>query len=354
MYNRSDWDELTNGRIIMVKVTYPQDNKLNEKQTAAIAEGAEWVKNWYQQRNESGHFTELSEHPEFEEVMSRAENVQVIVADDMYTALEQALERGDLHFKDEILLLCGGKEMALEAFKKANQKKRENAADGDMVIGGISVSRYIDEPVIVFNQAVLPGLSPEEIESLVVHEMTHVVEAKTSEMMSQAIHGDYGNLYDEYADNPKEMYARLMQLRHHFNLAPDHECTEEDVARMREECAKRREEFAKKNEQDAAVPEYVDFMMFDRYSDTEILLLLNYTSENIMPGQEHIVDDRALLADNMRRDFALVGAKERAFDRSAAAQPRQVSAEPEKDDHTSQAVELDARLISRLTERQYS
>lgn len=338
----------------MVRLINSQDSTLSAEQKAAIEDGANWVCDWYQQRKASGNFTELPEAPEFEEVMSRAQNVQVMVADDMYASLEQALERGELHFRDEILLMCGSQEMALEALKKANQSKRESAIANGQVLGGINVSRYVEEPVIVLNQKVMESLGPEEIKSVMVHETTHAAGATTSEQMLAMIHGDLGSSFDAYADSPREMYARLMQLRQHFGLAPDKECSEEDVSRMREACEKRHNDFIKENGEDKEVPEYIDFMMFDRYSEQEIQLLLNYTADNALPGQERMEIDRTLLAGDLRRDVALSQAKERAFDRATAAISSPERPMQANKDNEHPTVEVDARFLLRLNDRQYS
>ncbi len=329
----------------MVQIISGEETQLSAEQQAAVQDGAAWVADWYQVRKDSGNYTELPEQPEFDGVMSRLDNIKVIVADDMYTALEQALERGDLHFRPEIIALCGSEEMALEALKAANQSKRGKAAAGEQVIGGISVSKYVTEPAIVLNGEVVKDLKPEELESLIVHETTHAAEAQTSELMLSMIHGDVGTVHDAYADNPREMYARLMQLRHHFKLPADKECTVEDVARMREECTLRHDKYKAEHGEGAEVPEFVDFMMFDRYADEEILMLLNYTADNGRSGNE----DRTLLAGDMRRDAVLSQAKGRAFERSAANKGGEIPTKEEP--QAARQTRIDGQIMARLAER---
>lgn len=73
-------------------------------------------------------------------------------------------------------------------------------------------------------------------ESIGVHEYTHSADGYNQEKMIQALKDKYSDtlhlnnvVEDEYLDSPWEIYARLMQLRHHLNADPKHKFTNDEI-----------------------------------------------------------------------------------------------------------------------------
>lgn len=168
--------------------------------------------------------------------------------------------------------------------------------------------------------------------------------------------------YDAYKDSGMEIYARLMQMRKDLALDADKVFTLEDVAAMRRKCMEKRAAYEKRQkekdnaatvlseevgalpggaavlsekaeslpEEAAAMPEQmkprqdigeiydglapqdIDTMIFERYSDEQIMHLLNDVSDLDKPGNEAVkCMSRDALFDGMKRDFAMAAAGER-------------------------------------------
>ena len=175
--------------------------------------------------------------------------------------------------------------------------------------------------------------------------------------------------YDAYKDSGMEIYARLMQMRKDLALDADKVFTLEDVAAMRRKCMEKRAAYEKQqkekdnaakvlpdgadalpggaavlseeaaampeaatvlSEEAAAMPEQmklrqdigeiydglapqdIDTMIFERYSDEQIMHLLNDVSDLDKPGNEAVKGmSRDALFDGMKRDFAMAAAGER-------------------------------------------
>ena len=182
--------------------------------------------------------------------------------------------------------------------------------------------------------------------------------------------------YDAYKDSGMEIYARLMQMRKDLALDADKVFTLEDVAAMRRKCMEKRAAYEKQqkekdnaakvlpdgadalpggaavlsekaaalpeettvlskevtvlSEEAAAMPEQmkprqdigeiydglapqdIDTMIFERYSDEQIMHLLNDVSDLDKPGNEAVKGmSRDALFDGMKKDFAMAAAGER-------------------------------------------
>lgn len=182
--------------------------------------------------------------------------------------------------------------------------------------------------------------------------------------------------YDAYKDSGMEIYARLMQMRKDLALDADKVFTLEDVAAMRRKCMEKRAAYEKQQKEkdnaakvlpdgadalpggaavlseeaealpeettvlsketsilseeagampeqmksrqdigeiyDGLAPQDIDTMIFERYSDEQIMHLLNDVSDLDKPGNEAVNGmSRDALFDGMKRDFAMAAAGER-------------------------------------------
>lgn len=182
--------------------------------------------------------------------------------------------------------------------------------------------------------------------------------------------------YDAYKDSGMEIYARLMQMRKDLALDADKVFTLEDVAAMRRKCMEKRAAYEKRQKEkdnaakvlpdgadalpggaavlsekaealpeeaaampeaatvlseeagampeqmkprqdigeiyDGLAPQDIDTMIFERYSDEQIMHLLNDVSDLDKPGNEAVKGmSRDALFDGMKRDFAMAAAGER-------------------------------------------
>lgn len=283
----------------------------------------------------------------------------------------EALKKGKLHFRDSIIRTYGSKENALKALKVAMAARGES--DGNI---GFNARAVVKEPTVFINIANYKKnkghieLCP--LSSLVLHEAAHAADLRFSENMVSVIGNkkvNPGVEYDAYKDSGMEIYARLMQMRKDLALDADKVFTLEDVAAMRRKCMEKRAAYEKRQkekdnaakvlpdgadvlpggaavlsekaeslpeeapvllEEAAALPEQmksrqdigeiydglapqdIDTMIFERYSDEQIMHLLNDVSDLDKPGNEAVKGmSRDALFDGMKRDFAMAAAGER-------------------------------------------
>ena len=123
-----------------------------------------------------------------------------------------------------------------------------------------------------------------------VHEITHAVTAGMRNEL--VVEGSLSQLTvrtrDDYWDHPSEIYARIAELRYNLNVEPGHVFTEQEVSKIRARCEqdlkqykKEVKEIGKKQfkslDQLPLDGKVIDHQLFIRYSDKEIMHLLNDT-----------------------------------------------------------------------------
>ena len=292
----------------------------------------------------------------------------------------EALEKGELHFRDSIIRTYGSKENALKALKAAMAARGES--DGNI---GFNARAVVKEPTVFINIANYKKnkghIELRPLSSLVLHEAAHAADLRFSENMVSVIGNkevNPGVEYDAYKDSGMEIYARLMQMRKDLALDADKVFTLEDVAAMRRKCMEKRAAYEKRQKEkdnavkvlpdgadalpggaavlsekaealpeeaaampergdclvrktagwrmpeqmklrqdigeiyDGLAPQDIDTMIFERYSDEQIMHLLNDVSDLDKPGNEAVKGmSRDALFDGMKRDFAMAAAGER-------------------------------------------
>ena len=224
--------------------------------------------------------------------------------------------------------------------------------------------------------------------------------------------------YDAYKDSGMEIYARLMQMRKNLALDADKVFTLEDVAAMRRKCMEKRAAYEKQqkekdnaakvlpdgadalpggaavlsekaaalpeettvlskevtvlSEEAAAMPEQmkprqdigeiydglapqdIDTMIFERYSNEQIMHLLNDVSDLDKPGNEAVKGmSRDALFDGMKKDFAMAAAGERVKTHIVVRQDtKQTATEPEE--KRTEKAAFDAAIWRGRNEKYYS
>ena len=269
----------------------------------------------------------------------------------------EALEKGELHFRDSIIRDYGSKENALKALKAAMAVRGES--DGNI---GFNARAVVKEPTVFINIANYKKnkghIELRSLSSLVLHEAAHAADLRFSENMVSVIGNkevNSGVEYDAYRDSGMEIYARLMQMRKDLALDADKVFTLEDVAAMRQKCMEKRAAYEKQQKEkdnaakvlpdgadalsgrmaavlpekaamseqmkirqdigeiyDGLAPQDIDTMIFECYSDEQIMHFLNDVSDLGQPGNEAVKGmSRDALFDGMKRDFAMAAAGER-------------------------------------------
>lgn len=315
-----------------------------------VYDGLFSLREWLEDRKKSGKIIDNGQ--DYAQAIQNIDGIQVFVTEKGTSRYVEALEKGELHFRDSIIRTYGSKENALKALKAAMAARGES--DGNI---GFNARAVVKEPTVFINIANYKKnkghLELRPLSSLVLHEAAHAADLRFSENMVSVIGNkevNPGVEYDAYKDSGMEIYARLMQMRKDLALDADKVFTLEDVAAMRRKCMEKRAAYEKRQkekdnaakvlpdgadalpggaavlsekaevlpEEAAAMPEQmksrqdIDTMIFERYSDEQIMHLLNDVSDLDKPGNEAVNGmSRDALFDGMKRDFAMAAAGER-------------------------------------------
>lgn len=389
------------------------------------------LREWLEDRKKSGKIIDNGQ--DYAQAIQNIDGIQVFVTEKGTSRYVEALEKGELHFRDSIIRTYGSKENALKALKAAMAARGES--DGNI---GFNARAVVKEPTVFINIANYKKnkghIELRPLSSLVLHEAAHAADLRFSENMVSVIGNkevNSGVEYDAYKDSGMEIYARLMQMRKDLALDADKVFTLEDVAAMRRKCMEKRAAYKKQQQEkdnaakvlpsgadalpgsatvlpekeavlsekaavlsekaealpgEAAVlseqmkpgqdigeiygglaPQDIDTMIFERYSDEQIMHLLNDVSDLGKPGNEAVKGmSRDALFDGMKRDFAMAAAGERvkthiAREKGAVGNAggtavrqgtKQAAAEPEEKKPEKAA--FDAAIWRGQNERYYS
>ena len=320
------------------------------------------LREWLEDRKKSGKIIDNGQ--DYAQAIQNIDGIQVFVTEKGTSRYVEALEKGELHFRDSIIRTYGSKENALKALKAAMAARGES--DGNI---GFNARAVVKEPTVFINIANYKKnkghIELRPLSCLVLHEAAHAADLRFSENMVSVIGNkevNPGVEYDAYKDSGMEIYARLMQMRKDLALDADKVFTLEDVAAMRRKCMEKRAAYEKRQKEkdnaatvlsekaealpeeaaampeaatvlseeagampeqmkprqdigeiyDGLAPQDIDTMIFECYSDEQIMHLLNDVSDLDKPGNEAVKGmSRDALFDGMKRDFAMAAAGER-------------------------------------------
>lgn len=396
------------------------------------------LREWLEDRKKSGKIIDNGQ--DYARAIQNIDGIQVFVTEKGTSRYVEALEKGELHFRDSIIRTYGSKENALKALKAAMAARGES--DGNI---GFNARAVVKEPTVFINIANYKKnkghIELRPLSSLVLHEAAHAADLRFSENMVSVIGNkevNSGVEYDAYKDSGMEIYARLMQMRKDLALDADEVFTLEDVAAMRRKCMEKRAMYKKQQQEkdnaakvlsngadalpggatvlpgeapvlfekaavlsekaealpgeaavlsgeapvlseqmklrrdigeiyDGLAPQDIDTMIFERYSNEQIMHFLNDVSDLGKPGNEAVKGmSRDALFDGMKRDFAMAAAGERvkthiAREKGAVGNAggtavrqgtKQAAAEPEEKKPEKAA--FDAAIWRGQNERYYS
>lgn len=421
-----------------VKIYTDDEKTVSPIVRSEVYDGLFSLREWLEDRKKSGKIIDNGQ--DYARAIQNIDGIQVFVTEKGTSRYVEALEKGELHFRDSIIRTYGSKENALKALKAAMAARGES--DGNI---GFNARAVVKEPTVFINIANYKKnkghIELRPLSSLVLHEAAHAADLRFSENMVSVIGNkevNPGGEYDAYKDSGMEIYARLMQMRKDLALDADKVFTLEDVAAMRRKCMEKRAAYKKQQQEKdnaakvlpsgadalpggatvlsekaealpgeapvlfekAAVlseeapvlsektavlseqmklrqdigeiygglaPQDIDTMIFERYSDEQIMHLLNDVSDLGKPGNEAVKGmSRDALFDGMKRDFAMAAAGERvkthiAREKGAVGNAggtavrqgtKQAAAEPEEKKPEKAA--FDAAIWRGQNERYYS
>lgn len=359
-----------------VKIYTDDEKTVSPIVRSEVYDGLFSLREWLEDRKKSGKIIDNGQ--DYAQAIQNIDGIQVFVTEKGTSRYVEALEKGELHFRDSIIRTYGSKENALKALKAAMAARGES--DGNI---GFNARAVVKEPTVFINIANYKKnkghIELRPLSSLVLHEAAHAADLRFSENMVSVIGNkevNPGVEYDAYKDSGMEIYARLMQMRKDLALDADKVFTLEDVAAMRRKCMEKRAAYEKQQKEkdnaakvlpdgadalpggaavlsekaealpeeaaampeaatvlseeagampeqmkprqdigeiyDGLAPQDIDTMIFERYSDEQIMHLLNDVSDLDKPGNEAVKGmSRDALFDGMKRDFAMAAAGER-------------------------------------------
>lgn len=338
-----------------VKIWTDDGEKVSPAVRSEVYDGLFSLREWLAERKRSGKV--IDNEQDYAQAIQNIDGIQVFVTEKGTSRCVDALEKGELHFRDEVIRHFGSEENTLKALKTAMAARGES--DDNI---GFNARAFVKEPTVFINIANYKKnkghIELRPLSSLVLHEAAHAADLRFSENMVSVIGNkevNSGVEYDAYRDSGVEIYARLMQMRKDLALDADKVFTLEDVAAMRQKCMEKRAAYEKQQKEkdnaakvlpdgadalfgrmasvlpkkaamseqmkirqdigeiyDGLAPQDIDTMIFECYSDEQIMHFLNDVSDLGKPGNEAVKGmSRDALFDGMKRDFAMAAAGER-------------------------------------------
>lgn len=264
----------------------------NPQDIADVLKAIDWVQQWYAERAKlmrPDGFPYLTEN-EAKLIQNRFSELKVILSEHPYLELYQEVLAGRLHLRGS---LPESYQLTPSEVKKLKQASKD-------MVGFYSPS--LKEPNVFLNPKELldanlhweqsrTGTVNGSLSKAAVHEITHAVTAGMRNEL--VVEGSLSQLTvrtrDDYWDHPSEIYARIAELRYNLNVEPGHVFTEQEVSKIRARCEqdlkqykKEVKEIGKKQfkslDQLPLDGKVIDHQLFIRYSDKEIMHLLNDTA----------------------------------------------------------------------------
>ncbi|MBP5352903.1 MAG: hypothetical protein J6Y91_03970 [Alphaproteobacteria bacterium] len=256
------------------------DNPSIETQQA-IKDGINWIANWYKDRCDAG----VISSEEYADAVKKLQQVKIYTTKQGTNRVTEELEKGNLHFKPELLK----KGASVEMWKKLMAQKNTFPL-------GWCAKDNIEEPVIILDIDKIKekmGNDPKAITSEVIHELTHLtadsfhaeqdvkkiiygenIDGAAKRAYNSAHHQSVGNItinpniiadtntalvvpvidnaktllhsntgenydfmndgvsYNKYLDGNNEIYARMMQLRYENGLKAGELIRPDDLHKM--------------------------------------------------------------------------------------------------------------------------
>ena len=258
-----------------------ENNNPSVETQQAIKDGINWLANWYKDRCDAG----IISSDEYSKAVEKLQQAKIYTTKQGTNRVTEELEKGNLHFKSDLLK----KGATVEKWKNLMAKKNTFPL-------GWCARDNIEEPVIILDIDKIKekyGNDPKVITSEVIHELTHLTadvfnaEQDIKKIMSgvsadnktktaynlfhnkgaenvdinpniiadtntalvipendnanallnsntEEIHGFMrdGVAYNKYLDGNNEIYARIMQLRYENGLKADDVISDEELKKI--------------------------------------------------------------------------------------------------------------------------
>lgn len=290
-------------------------DKLSESQAKDIQRALDWVRSWYEgryKRKDANGKPYLS-GTEYALIQNRLDNLKVIISKYPLLTLYQDVLDSKLHFHKSLPADYELTEKEANALKELSKG----------MIG--MYSPLLREPAVFLNPEELLDSNLHWVKNegntihgslakAAVHEITHAATTgftRQEDAVKHSIKSPSFQQSNEYYDLPVEVYARIAELRYNLNADPSHVFTIEEIRQFRNKAEKDHKQYTKDIksvgkkkiqtlEQLPLDGKLLDHQLFSRYSDEEIMHLLNDTACRELQDldREHqwnIMDERTML-----------------------------------------------------------
>ncbi len=271
----------------------------------------EWLSHWYSQRTnyKLGEGLGIVGKVDVYNVKAKLSKTWVCANKGGAACIRQALQQGELS------TLASEEELADYGLSPDGQVVDESQFNKLFVLSDEVAGRFIpifDVPVVIINTDLIHQKQAEGLPiyagDTLIHELTHGLERTADERIAEKMI----NQKDAYLDAGDEVYARLNEVRAHYQLDPTKAVTLDDIQSMRQRMQVEKQAFLnKRSELDrdkahmkgALVPELFNALpkilvvdkVLSRYSDEELLKLFNETA--MLPTRDMLDEEHALALD---------------------------------------------------------
>lgn len=278
-----------------------QTNNENDYEANEVEKGIDWLQNWYATRKDmkSPDGRPFLTDAEYRNIEHTLKNLKVTLTNDIKTNLRKQIQNGIIKFKSS--------KAKYKAIMAADQVDR---SVGLSVLSSTEPHVFINPKELLYSnlhwEESKMGTISGPLSKAVIHEATHAAtySRRHESVVDQIANADKRNK-DPYFDMPSEIYACLNELRYAMGKEPTHIFTLEEVKEFRAKLEHNLEDYRKevtsvgrknfKNEQQLPLQDKAfDHHIFSRYTDEQILHLLNDVVINERPDldEEHIENRR--------------------------------------------------------------
>ena len=253
----------------------------------AVRKGIDWLKRWYTGRvgmnRENGDPLITKEMSD--KIVGKLDNLSIYAGDDAVESIRQDLASGKLHPTE-----YGKEHWQDPAYVKSQEEQTRNSDHMGATWQNIEESPvFLHEEHIKGNWSrgytskdgkLVGVIGP--VDELMVHEGTHAadLDRQNDDRIGYITNHD---ILSFYSNQPREIYARLNNLRYRLQADPSKVFTVEEVARVRKQCEADMRYFEEKVKEPGVDVEKLvsepgrlyDDKLFDRFTDEQICTMLN-------------------------------------------------------------------------------
>ena len=284
------------------KIQIEDGVEFTKQEQQQVQEALDWLKNWLKEREKAEMLNGGEDAEDVQKALEKLDNMNVFIFKNGNDAVIKGLESGKLHLTQDFIDEYGNGNLA-EALQYVKDEFSDDEDDDSKGFIAFNMSDAIEEPAIFINIDNLrtheERLKTSIVKTVIIHEATHAINLEDSELKCQVTKLNENVENEGYWDSDEEVYARIMQMRQELNLDPAKLYTLDEVKEMRQKCVKSREYVADETDNEKRI----DWRIFEKYTDEQILFFLNETSDNGKQQSDYDVKiDRQDLAATTKND----------------------------------------------------